>query len=445
MARRKTRFVCQQCGHVSPRWAGRCPGCGEWNSLAEEVVPPKATTKAGRPTLDSGAPRPISEVGLDEHVRLETGVGEFDRILGGGFVQGSAVLVGGDPGIGKSTLALQVCERVAESGVPALYVTGEESLAQVKLRAGRLGVGSDGLLVAAQTDVETVLSEAQKIEPALLVVDSIQMVHDGGLGSAPGSVSQVRQCAARLISLAKQTGTSLVLVGHVTKSGAIAGPKVLEHMVDTVLYFEGDTHHAYRLLRAVKNRFGSTNELGVFEMRRDGLRGVANPSEFFISGYGGGVGSAVVPCVEGTRPLLVEVQALVTRATYGTPERRTSGVDRNRVSMLLAVLSRRGGLELFDQNVFVNAAGGVQVTEPAADLGIAVAIASSFTDKAPAPRAAFMGEVGLGGEVRSVTQMGPRLAEVARLGFERSFVPGDSERGLPKGRGLDIVPVSHII
>ncbi len=411
--------------------------------MAEEVERPKP--KTGGTHLDSGVARPISDVGLDEHVRMVTGVGEFDRILGGGFVRGSAVLIGGDPGIGKSTLALQVCERVTRAGASALYITGEESLAQVKLRAQRLGVGSDRLLVAAQTDLGSVLSEATKADPGLLVVDSIQMVSDGQLDSAPGSVSQVRQCAARLISLAKQEGISLVLVGHVTKSGAIAGPRVLEHMVDTVLYFEGDGQHAYRLLRAVKNRFGSTNEIGVFEMRPDGLRSVPNPSEFFIAGYGGGAGSAVVPCVEGTRPMLVEVQALVTRATYGTPERRVSGVDRNRISMLLAVLSRRGGLDLFDQSVFVSAAGGAQVTEPAADLGLAMAVASSFTDKAPAPRTAFVGEVGLGGEVRSVTKLGPRLTEVARLGFKRAMVPGESKRGLPKDLALDILPVSNIM
>jgi len=411
--------------------------------MVEELEQPQAS--AARPSLDSGAPTPISAIGPDDCARIETHISEFDRILGGGFVPGSAVLVGGDPGIGKSTLMLQVCHQITRAGFSALYVTGEESLAQTGLRARRLGVDSDRLLVVAQTALGPILSNAKKLELGLLVIDSIQMIHKPELGGAPGSVSQVRECAAELICLAKQTGLPVVLVGHVTKSGAIAGPKVLEHMVDTVLYFEGDHHHAYRVLRAVKNRFGSTNEIGVFEMRSDGLREVSNPSELFISGYGGGVGSAVVPCVEGTRPLLVEVQALVTRATYGTPERKASGVDRNRVPMLLAVLDRRGGLQLGGQDVFVNAAGGVRVEEPAADLGITLAIASSFTDKPLAPRAVFVGEVGLGGEVRAVTQVEARVSEAARLGFQRAFVPKAGAAALEGRMALDIVPVSNII
>ncbi|MFH1731166.1 MAG: DNA repair protein RadA [Planctomycetota bacterium] len=443
MAKVRTKFICQQCGAQSPRWVGRCPGCGEWNSMAEEVE--QAETPSMRPSLDSGAPVPISEIGLDDHVRVATEISEFDRILGGGFVAGSAVLVGGDPGIGKSTLMLQVCHQITRAGYSALYVTGEESLAQMALRARRLGVKSDRLLIAAQTSLDSIMANARKLEPGLLVIDSIQMVHKPELGGAPGSVTQIRECAAELICLAKQSGMPVVLVGHVTKSGAIAGPKILEHMVDTVLYFEGDLYHAYRVLRAVKNRFGSTNEIGVFEMRSDGLREVTNPSKLFISGYGGGVGSAVVPSIEGTRPVLVEVQALVTRATYGTPERKVSGVDRNRVPMLLAVLDRRGGLQLGGQDVFVSAAGGVQVAEPAADLAIALAIASSFTDKALAPRSVFMGEVGLGGEVRSVTQIDARIAEAARLGFKRAFVPGESAKPLAGRKALDIVPISNII
>jgi len=411
--------------------------------MAEEAE--QAETPSARPSLDSGAPVPISEIGLDDHVRVATEISEFDRILGGGFVAGSAVLVGGDPGIGKSTLMLQVCHQITRAGYSALYVTGEESLTQTALRAQRLDVKSDRLFIAAQTNLGSIMANARKLEPGLLVIDSIQMVHKPELGGAPGSVTQIRECAAELICFAKQSGMPVVLVGHVTKSGAIAGPKILEHMVDTVLYFEGDLHHAYRVLRAVKNRFGSTNEIGVFEMRSDGLREVTNPSELFISGYGGGVGSAVVPSMEGTRPVLVEVQALVTRATYGTPERKVSGVDRNRVPMLLAVLARRGGLQLGGQDVFVSAAGGVQVAEPAADLAIALAIASSFTDKALAPRSVFMGEVGLGGEVRSVTQIDARIAEAARLGFKRAFVPRESAKPLAGRKTLDIVPVSNII
>jgi len=411
--------------------------------MTEEIERPAAAP--ARPALDGGAPAPVSELGADGHARTATNIAEFDRILGGGFVPGSAVLVGGDPGIGKSTLMLQVCDRVARAGFRVLYVTGEESLAQTGLRAKRLGVEADRLLVAAQTNLDSILAEARTLEPGLLVIDSIQMMHKPELGGTPGSVSQVRECAAELICFAKQTDMPLALVGHVTKSGAIAGPKILEHMVDTVLYFEGEHHHAYRVLRAVKNRFGSTNEIGVFEMRSDGLREVSNPSELFISGYGGGVGSAVVPCVEGTRPLLVEVQALVTRATYGTPERKVSGVDRNRVPMLLAVLDRRGGLQLGGHDVFVNAAGGVRVEEPAADLSIALAIASSFTDRPLAPRSVFVGEVGLGGEIRSVTQMEARVSEAARLGFQRAHVPKDGAAALRGRFALDIVPVSNII
>jgi len=443
VAKAKTRFVCQQCGAQQTRWLGRCPQCGEWNSLVEEAEPAAAAPGA-RPTLDSGQPVPISQAGQDDAARAATGLDEFDRVLGGGFVPGSAVLVGGEPGIGKSTLMLQACHLATRAGISALYVTGEESPAQIRLRAHRLAIDSDRVLVAAQTSLPAILAAAKKLQPGLMVIDSVQMIHKPELGGTPGSVSQIRECAAELITLAKQTGMPVVLVGHVTKSGAIAGPKILEHMVDTVLYFEGDAHHAYRVLRAVKNRFGSTNEIGVFEMRADGLRQVTNPSELFISGHCGGVGSAVVPCVEGTRPLLVEVQALVTRATYGTPERKVSGVDRNRVPMLLAVLDRRGGLQLGGQDVFVNAAGGVRVEEPAADLGIALAIASSFTDKPLVPRTVFIGEIGLGGEVRAVTHADARVAEAHRLGFRRAFVPKDGSAALTR-KALDIVPVSNII
>ena len=411
--------------------------------MVEEIE--EASAPSARPSLDSGSPAAISDIGLDDHVRTSTAISEFDRILGGGFVAGSAVLVGGEPGIGKSTLMLQVCDRVTRTGCPVLYVTGEESLTQTALRAQRLGIKSDRLMVIAQTGLHAIMAQARKLEPGLLVVDSIQMVRKAELGGAPGSVSQVRECAAELICFAKQTGMPVILVGHVTKSGSIAGPKILEHMVDTVLYFEGDANHAYRVLRAVKNRFGSTNEIGVFEMRSDGLREVTNPSELFISGYGGGVGAAVVPSIEGTRPVLVEVQALVTRATYGTPERKVSGVDRNRVPMLLAVLDRRGGLQLGGQDVFVNAAGGVQVAEPAADLAIALAIASSFTDKPLAPKSVFVGEIGLGGEIRAVSQIEARIAEAGRIGFKRAFVPAECSKAVAGRKTLDIVPVSNII
>ena len=453
MAKRKTIFVCQQCGAQHARWLGRCPDCNEWNALVEETV--GAESGAARPRLtavtstsgaqSSQAPRPITEVEPVDAPRLMTGIREFDRVLGGGAALGSAILVGGDPGIGKSTLLLQAAHHLAVEGATAFYVTAEESPLQTRLRAERLGAMHDRLLVLAETDIDAILNHWQRVKPDMIVIDSIQMVYCPDLPSAPGSVAQVREGAMRLVYQAKQSGAPLFLVGHVTKSGAIAGPRTLEHLVDTVLYFEGDRFQSFRLLRAVKNRFGSTNEVGVFEMRREGLAEVDNPSEIFLGDRRGGVtGSVVVPTLEGTRSILVEVQALLADAHYGSAERKVSGVDYQRVCMLLAVLEQRVGLHVGGQDTFVNAVGGVRVEEPAADLGIALAIASSFGDF-PVPRdVALVGEVGLGGEVRGVSRLDARLSEAGRMGFRRVFVPAGSSMPPQKDSSLNTTPVKTV-
>ena len=447
MARKRSVFTCQQCGYQTPRWLGRCPDCGEWDSLVEETVVPAASrTGASRATASHTKPQPLAKVQPPAQPRLATGIGELDRVLGGGLVGGSAVLVGGDPGIGKSTLLLQACDGVSRQGLTALYVTGEESLVQVKLRAERLGLRTDGLLVLAETDSEAIAAHIHNARPDFAVVDSIQMVYRADVGSAPGSVSQVRECAGQLVRLAKDSGVPVALVGHVTKQGAIAGPRILEHMVDTVLYFEGDKYRSYRLLRAVKNRFGPTNELGVFEMRNDGLAEVGDLADLFVSSRRRAVpGSVVVPTIEGTRALLVEVQALVSRANFGTPERKVSGLDRNRVAMLLAVLEKRAELVLGGHDVFVNVVGGVRIVEPAADLATAIAIASSFTDRPVPPGLAVLGEVGLAGEVRGVSQLDLRLGETARLGWTNAIVPRDNARSIhQRHTTLDLVLVATL-
>ena len=444
MAKTRTVFMCQQCGCQQPRWVGRCPECGEWDSLVEEAVAaePKATPLAA----GEATPQPLSAVLPPDQPRLCTGIDELDRVLGGGLVTGSVVLIGGDPGIGKSTLLLQACHGLSLQGRRTLYVTGEESLMQIRLRAERLGLHADGVLVLAETNAESIAAHISATKPDLAVVDSIQMVHRPEVTSAPGSVSQVRESAAQLVQTAKGSGVPVALIGHVTKQGSIAGPRVLEHMVDTVLYFEGDKVHSYRLLRAVKNRFGPTNELGVFEMRNSGLAEVADLAAVFVSQRRGTVpGSVVVPCIEGTRTILVEVQALVSRANFGTPERKVSGLDRNRVAMLLAVLEKRTELVLAGHDVFVNAVGGVRVVEPAADLGAAIAIASSFTDRPVCPDLVVLGEVGLAGEVRGVSQIDARLNEAARLGWKHAIAPRDNARSLQRRlKGLDVTLVSTL-
>ena len=424
-ARDASVYRCQQCGFASAK-AGTCPDClragAGWVQLVEERPRP-ARGKRGSVAPSQG-PRPLKDISMPHDNRVRTGIGELDRVLGGGVVQGSLVLIGGDPGVGKSTLLLQAACALAQSAPPVLYVTAEESAAQVKMRADRLGVASDRLLLLAETDLSVVQTNLDDVKPRGLVVDSIQTVFLPDLESAPGSVAQVRECGARLMTLAKGRSIATFLVGHVTKEGAIAGPRVLEHLVDTVLYFEGEQHHAYRVLRAVKNRFGSTNEIGVFEMAEGGLAEVKNPSGFFLAERPQGApGSVVVSSLEGTRPVLLELQALVARASAAMPRRTVLGADYNRVCLLLAVLEKRAGVPLGSQDVFVNVAGGGHVTEPAADLGIVIAAASSYLDRPVPPDVLVLGEVGLTGEVRAVAGLEQRLREAAAHGFRRAIVP----------------------
>jgi DNA repair protein RadA/Sms len=438
-------YRCQQCGFASPK-AGTCPDCkratGELIPLVEERPSPGRGMRS--PVAPAGRPRPLRDIVIERGDRVLTGIGELDRVLGGGVVRGSLVLIGGDPGIGKSTLLLQAARALAEVTPPVLYVSAEESAAQVKLRAERLGVAADGLLLWAENDLSTVERALDDVKAAVLVVDSIQTVFLPALESAPGSVAQVRECGARLMQVAKRRDLATFLVGHVTKEGALAGPRVLEHLVDTVLYFEGEHHHAYRVLRAVKNRFGSTNEIGVFEMAERGLVEVRNPSSFFLSERPvDAPGSVIVSSLEGTRPLLLELQALVAPASFGTPRRTVLGADYNRVCLLLAVLEKRAGVPLATQDVFVNVAGGGRAMEPAADLGIVVAAASSYLDRAVAADVLVLGEVGLTGEVRAVTGLEARLREAAALGFHHAVVPARNDAdhlGLPvKVRGVSTV------
>ena len=445
MAKTKTRYVCQECGHASHRWMGQCPQCESWNTFVEELVSngvkARVSSLQSRPRA-SGTPRSLRDVELGSETRIVTGVGELDRVLGGGLMHGSLILLAGDPGIGKSTLMTEVGKYLPDRTV--LYVTGEESVRQVKLRAGRLGVDSDRFLLLAETNVEGIIDAAQRTKPDVMVVDSIQTVFRPDIQSAPGSVSQVRESAAALMQLTKDMEFPTFLVGHVTKQGSIAGPRVLEHMVDTVLHFEGDRHHAFRILRSVKNRFGSTNEIGVFEMRESGLHEVTNPSEIFLAERGHNVsGSTVVCTMEGTRPVLVEIQALVTSTSYGTPQRTATGFDGKRLQMLLAVLEKREGMRLSSHDVFVNAAGGVRLDEPAADLGVAVAVASSFRDLEIDRRTLFVGEIGLGGELRSVGRIAPRLKEAQKLGFERAVIPKSNLKDAD-GAGIAVTGVERV-
>jgi DNA repair protein RadA/Sms len=424
--RERSVYRCQQCGFATAK-PGTCPDCKRTTGELVGLVEERAASPAGggrRGSTPASRPRALRDIPLDDAVRRRSGIGELDRVLGGGVVPGSLVLIGGDPGIGKSTLLLQAAQALAEAAPPVLYVSAEESAAQVKLRAERLGVASDGLLLWSEGDLGAVQAAVDDLKPRTLVIDSIQTVFLPELESAPGSVAQVRECGARLMTLAKGLGVATFLVGHVTKEGAIAGPRVLEHLVDTVLYFEGERHHAYRVLRAVKNRFGSTNEIGVFQMHDRGLVEVANPSGLFLAERPHDVpGSVIVASLEGTRPLLLELQALVSPASFGTPRRTVLGVDYNRACLLLAVLDKRVGLPLSNQDVFVNVAGGGRVTEPAADLGIVVATASSYMDRAARGDVVVMGEVGLTGEVRAVTGVEARVKEAAALGFREAVVP----------------------
>ncbi len=449
MAKAKTTYVCTQCGAAANKWAGQCLECGEWNCLTEaRTASPNEEKRGGRFAGYAGVvaakPTPLKEVKAESVQRTSTQISELDRVLGGGLVTGSVVLIGGDPGIGKSTLLLQGMARIASTN-PSLYVTGEESIQQVSMRAERLGLGDSALDLMAETCVERILATASERRPQVLVVDSIQTVFTESMQSAPGSVGQVRESAAQLVRFAKQTGCSLFLVGHVTKDGALAGPRVLEHMVDTVLYFEGDSGSRFRVVRAMKNRFGAVNELGVFVMSEDGLKEVTNPSAIFLSRHPEPVsGSVIMVTREGSRPLLVEVQALVDESHGGNPKRVTLGLEQNRLSMLLAVMHRHAGLAMFDQDVFVNVVGGVRVTETGADLAVLLAVLSSFRDKPLPEGLVVFGEVGLAGEIRPVPNGEERLKEAAKHGFTRAIVP---KANAPKKgiKGLEIIAVQRLV
>src|SRR6266567_449972 len=438
-AKPKTAFVCQNCGAQSPKWVGRCPSCDGWNTLVEErvVAPPRgrgAVTRAPR------APIALNEVPADAETRIPTGISEFDRVLGGGIVRGSLVLLGGDPGIGKSSLLMQASASLSERGT-VLYVSGEESAAQVKLRARRFGIDGGNILLLGETNLASVIEAIRRTKPLFCVIDSIQTMSSEDIASAAGGVSQLRECTARLLEVAKGDDVPIFLVGHVTKEGNVAGPRVLEHIVDAVLYLEGERFHAFRVLRATKNRFGSTDEVGVFEMGESGLREVMNPSEVFLEERSRGVaGSVVVPTIEGTRPLLVEVQALVTPTSFGLPRRTVNGVDPQRIALLLAVLTKRAGLGSGSHDVYVNLVGGLRIREPATDLGVAVAVASALRDRPADGRTVFLGELGLGGELRRVQRLSARLKEAERLGFERAIVPAASAADRD-GASLDVIGV----
>jgi DNA repair protein RadA/Sms len=443
----RAAYRCQACAHVEAKWLGRCPGCGEWNSLVEEAGPPVRLTSGAR-GLVAGGGKPISVADVEtaeQAPRISTTIGELDRVLGGGLVPGSLVLLGGDPGIGKSTLLLQALDGLARTAGTILYVSGEESVAQTGLRARRLGVQAKQLLLVAETSLERILDQAEEIRPIALAIDSIQTVHTASLESIPGSIAQVRECAGRLLAFAKTRGVPVILVGHVTKDGSIAGPRTLEHVVDTVLQFEGEGAHPYRILRGLKNRFGSTAEIGVFSMRQTGLAEVKNPSELFLAERPvGAPGSVVVASADGSRPILVEVQALVAPPSAGVGRRTATGVDVSRVSLLLAVLSERAGLSVLDRDVFVNVAGGVRLSEPAVDLGIACAVASAHRRVAVAGKTLVFGEVGLAGEVRAVSLPEIRLAEAAKLGFERVVLPRQNRVKVECPDGIDLVGVDHL-
>jgi DNA repair protein RadA/Sms len=445
MARSRSIYACTECGAQQPRWLGRCPECGGWSTLVEERAAPDAEPRELIPREPHAAkPRRLAEIDADAVPRLETGIAELDRVLGGGLVPGSVVLLAGEPGVGKSTLALQLAAGI-DARRPVLYVAGEESPEQIRLRADRLPSLPETLVVLAETCVESLAEPWRELLPSLVLVDSVQTLRSERVESAPGSVAQVRECAALLAATAKSLGTALVLVGHVTKEGAIAGPRVLEHLVDVVLALEGDGFHAFRLLRAHKNRFGSTQEIGVFHMGGVGLEPVPNPSELFLAERRAGApGSCIVPWLEGSRPMLVEIQALVAPAGYGTARRTAIGVDDARLALLLAVLDRRARVDLLSRDVYVNAVGGVRIREPGADLALALALASSRLDIALPPDAAACGEIGLGGEIRRVARLDARVAEAARLGFRQLLVPAGAQGGLSVPRGARLVPVGDL-
>ncbi len=448
MAKAKnTAFFCKECGYESAKWMGQCPGCKEWNTFVEEPVTKSKTKGLTSNILSGGVIKParISEISLEDEDRLATGIDELDRVLGGGLVKGSLVLVGGDPGIGKSTLLLQACKYLAASDKKVLYISGEESLKQIKLRANRLGQFSDSLMLLCETNLQRMEDIIKEVSPEVVVVDSIQTIYNEDVESAPGSVSQVRESTNKLMQLAKGLSISIFIVGHVTKEGVVAGPRVLEHMVDTVLYFEGDRHASYRILRGVKNRFGSTNEIGVFEMREDGLSQVKNPSEYMLNGRPENASGSVVACsIEGTRPILVEIQALVTKTNFGMPRRTAAGTDYNRVNLLMAVLEKRLGYPLSDYDAYVNIAGGIKISEPALDLGLVMAIISSYRDQIIDEKTICFGEVGLSGEVRAVSNPEQRVSEAVKLGFKTCIMPQVSLDNMKKPEGIKLIGIKNI-
>ena len=443
----KTVFSCQNCGHQSPKWLGRCPDCNSWNSFVEETYTapiPKSKARA----VFKDKPILLKDVSCEGVVRIKTDIQELDMVLGGGIIPGSVVLIGGDPGIGKSTISLQICTQLTERKISVLYVSGEESTRQTKMRADRLGAGMGGdyLYIVSQTDLSLIMEYIDKINPQVVFIDSIQVLFSEEISSSPGSVSQVRECASRLTMLAKSRGISLFIIGHVTKEGMIAGPRVLEHIVDTVLYFEGDRFSMYRILRAVKNRFGSINEIGVFEMSTSGLREVGNPSQMFLSQRPKNAsGTVVVSALEGSRPLFVEIQALVSHSGFGYARRRSQGFDFNRMSLLVAVLEKRIGLHLGNEDIFINVVGGMRIEDPAADLGVSIAIASAFQDRHVLADSLILGEVGLAGEIRSIFHAGLRINEAEKLGFRTCVLPSWNLARLDnKGKGLALKPVSSL-
>lgn len=448
MAKKKTKFVCQSCGYESVKWVGKCPTCNEWNTMVEFIEQAPSSRRITFNTSSStegSKPISIMEVEIGSETRIETTFQEFNRVLGGGIVLGSLVLIGGDPGIGKSTMLLQVSSQLAKKDHKVLYVSGEESQKQIKLRAERLGIVTKNLFVLSETDLSYIARFMDEMAPDFVVIDSIQTIYLNEVTSAPGSVSQVRECTSELMKIAKTKGIPIFIVGHVTKEGAIAGPRLLEHMVDAVLYFEGERHHTYRILRAVKNRFGSTNETGIFEMKELGLVEVLNPSEIFLEERPFGVaGSTVVSSMEGTRPVLVELQALVSPTSFGNARRMATGVDHNRVSLIMAVLEKRVGLLLQNQDAYLKVAGGLKLDEPAVDLAVAVSIASSFQDKPTKPTDVVIGEIGLTGEVRRVSRIEQRVQEAAKLGFKRAIIPAKNIGGWSFPEGMEIIGINSV-
>lgn len=448
MAKLKQVYICQECGYESGKWMGKCPSCNEWGSLVEEVVEAKKSTltmPSSRGGVSNNSPIKLRDVKVENETRTTTGMKELDRVLGGGIVKGSLILVGGDPGIGKSTLLLQICEEIGNQNRQVLYISGEESVAQIKMRGERLNVHTDNLNLLAETNMSFIEAHIKNTKPDLVILDSIQTVYCDDITSAPGSVSQVREATHKLMNLGKGYGITIMIVGHVTKEGALAGPRVLEHMVDTVLYFEGERHASFRILRAVKNRFGSTNEIGVFEMQDIGLKEVLNPSEVMLSGRPIDVAGSLVSCsLEGTRPMLIEVQALASFTSFGMPRRTATGIDYNRMVILIAVLEKRAGLDMGNYDVYVNLAGGMRINEPSLDLAAALAIASSFRNTPLDAQTVVFGEVGLTGEIRGVAMAEKRVVEAAKLGFKTCIMPKANVNKLPAIKGIKIIGVSHI-